>query len=145
MNCYVDTSVILRVLLSQDGRWEAWGRWEKAYCSSIMRVECARVVDRLRLQRDWNDHQIAHVGQELRRLQRFVAKAALTSAVLTRAALPMPTTVKSLDAIHIATALLIRERLEPDLVFVTHHEQQSRAAQALGFECLPMTREAHPF
>jgi hypothetical protein len=38
-------------------------------------------------------------------------------------------------AIHIGTASLIRERLQPQLVFVTHDQQQARAARALGFDC----------
>jgi hypothetical protein len=39
-------------------------------------------------------------------------------------------------AIHIATAALVRERLEPDLVFVTHDQQQARAARALALDCI---------
>jgi hypothetical protein len=48
----------------------------------------------------------------------------------------MPTAVKTLDAIHLASALLVRERRAPSLVFVTHDPQRARAARALGFECL---------
>src|SRR4051794_34681660 len=91
VNYYVDTSVVLRILLAGDRGWKGWGRWERAYCSSLLRSECGRAVDRLRLQKGWSDHTIAHVGDERRRLQRFLTKAALTPAVLNRAALPMPT------------------------------------------------------
>jgi hypothetical protein len=48
----------------------------------------------------------------------------------------MPTAVKTLDAIHLASALLLRERRTPALVFATHDPQQLRAARALGFEYL---------
>jgi hypothetical protein len=48
----------------------------------------------------------------------------------------MPTVVKTLDAIHIASALAIRDRREVDLVFATHDTQQATAARALGFTCL---------
>ena len=136
MNYYLDTSVVLRILLSRDGLWRGWGRWETVYTSALHRVECSRAIDRLRLTHDWDDHTVARVGDELRRLQRFFTKVALSPAVLNRAALPMPTILKSLDAIHIATASLIRQRLHPDLVFVTHDDQQARAARALGFECV---------
>ena len=47
----------------------------------------------------------------------------------------MPTIVKTLDAIHIATASLIQERLHSQLVFITHDQQQAKAARALGFAC----------
>jgi hypothetical protein len=48
----------------------------------------------------------------------------------------MATPVKTLDALHLASALLWRERRSPDLIFATHDPQQARAARALGFECV---------
>jgi hypothetical protein len=59
-----------------------------------------------------------------------------TRLVLARAALPMATPVKTLDALHLASALLWRERRTPDLIFATHDPQQARAACALGFPCV---------
>jgi hypothetical protein len=44
--------------------------------------------------------------------------------------------VKSLDALHLASAMLLRERLRVTLVFATHDPQQARAARALGFDCI---------
>jgi hypothetical protein len=44
--------------------------------------------------------------------------------------------LKTFDAIHVATAIVWRERRAPDLVFATHDRQQARAARALGFEVL---------
>ena len=44
--------------------------------------------------------------------------------------------LKTLDAIHVATALVWRERRAPGLVFATHDRQQARAATALGFDVL---------
>jgi hypothetical protein len=56
--------------------------------------------------------------------------------VADRASLPMATVVKTLDALHLASAMLVRERLRIDLVFATHDPQQSRGARALGFDCV---------
>jgi hypothetical protein len=36
----------------------------------------------------------------------------------------------------LASAMLWRERRDPDLIFATHDPQQARAARALGFECV---------
>jgi hypothetical protein len=47
----------------------------------------------------------------------------------------MATPVKTLDALHLASALLWRERSGDPLVFATHDPQQARAARALGFDC----------
>jgi predicted nucleic acid-binding protein len=134
---YVDSSVVLRVLRGQKDAWKDWGRWEKAYSSTLLRVECRRFIDRMRTEAHWSDEDIAQAGELLRKLERVLGKIRLTTAVLERACLPMPTTVKTLDAIHIASATLLRERSERDLIFVTHDQQQARAARALGFEVTP--------
>ena len=47
----------------------------------------------------------------------------------------MPTTLGTLDAIHLASALVLREEV-PDLVFATHDRQPAIGARALGFEVI---------
>ncbi len=137
MIVYLDSSVVLRILLGQKNSWSGWGRWEKAYSSILLNVECRRVVDRLRLESILNDHGVAHVGTEIRRLDRVISRIALTRLVTERASMTMPTVVKTLDAIHLASAVLLRERRHPDLTFVTHDIQQATCARAYGFDCLP--------
>jgi len=46
----------------------------------------------------------------------------------------MPTVVKTLDAIRLASALLFAERTNTDVLFGTHDRSQAIAARALGFE-----------
>jgi hypothetical protein len=43
---------------------------------------------------------------------------------------------KSLDALHLTSAMLLRERLRIAPIFATHDSQQARAARALGFDCI---------
>ena len=136
MTVYIDTSVVLRFLLGQKNAWKDWGRWNDAYSSSLLRQEIRRVIDRLRLESVLDDHGVAHMGSELRRIERTINRIAVSRSILDRASMPMPTVVKTLDAIHLATGLLARERLHPDLIFVTHDLQQANAARALGFECI---------
>jgi len=90
----------------------------------------------MRLEHGWKDEDVANAGTQLLRLERVLTKVRLSAAIMERASLPMPTIVKTLDAIHIASAGLVRERLQPNLVFVTHDQQQARAARALSFECV---------
>jgi len=136
MIVYLDASVVLRILLRQPKRLAAWGRWEAAYSSELLGIESRRVIDRLRVQAALNDHELADVHHDLTRIERAIGAIPLTRPVLHRAALPMPTAVKTLDAIHLASALLLRERRTTSLTFATHDPQQLRAARALGFECL---------
>jgi len=133
---YLDASVVLRILLRQPKQLAAWGRWEAAYSSELLGVEARRVIDRLRVQAVLDDHELADVHHDLTRIERAIGAIPLTRPVLHRAALPMPTAVKTLDAIHLASALLLRERRTASLTFATHDPQQLRAARALGFECL---------
>jgi hypothetical protein len=44
MTVYVDTSVVVRVLLREPNPVQIWGQWNKAYSSALWRVEAL----------DWN-------------------------------------------------------------------------------------------
>jgi uncharacterized protein len=58
----------------------------------------------------------------------------VTAAVLARAAQPPPTELGTLDAIHLATALLWREQSGRGLVMATHDTALAIAARASGLE-----------
>src|SRR5690242_13851723 len=59
MTVYVDTSVVVRVLLREPNPVRSWGQWNKAYSSALWRVEALRTVDRLRLTHDISDTEVA--------------------------------------------------------------------------------------
>ncbi len=134
MIVYLDSSTVLRVLLRQPHPLAMWGRWERAYASDLVGVEARRVIDRLRLESLLVDKDVAQAHGYLRAIERTIGRIALTRVVLQRAALPMPTVVKTLDAIHLASALLLRERRNLSITFATHDDQQATAARALGFD-----------
>ncbi len=52
-----------------------------------------------------------------------------------RAAEPLPTTLGTLDALHLASALLVRAS-DLELAFATHDLELAIAAGAMGFEIL---------
>lgn len=136
MIVYLDTSVLLRVVLRQAGRLAGFGEWDRAYCSELLGVEARRVLDRIRLEGALDDVGLAAAHQQVARAERTFGVVRVTPAILRRASLPMPTVTKTLDAIHLATALVLSERQRIDLTFVTHDVQQSLAARALGFHCI---------
>jgi predicted nucleic acid-binding protein len=133
---YLDTSTVLRVLLRQPRPLAMWARWERAYASELLHVEACRVIDRLRLEGALDDAGVADAREQLGRIEGAIGSVALSRPVLQRAALPMATVVKTLDALHLASALLLRERRGLELSFATHDPQQARAARALGFDCI---------
>ena len=58
----------------------------------------------------------------------------LRPPVLSRASEPLPTPLSTLDAIHLATALIWRERLGVLPTMATHDSALGLAARAFGFQ-----------
>lgn len=136
MIVYLDTSVVLRVLLRQRGALRSWNRWTEAYASEILKVEARRVIDRLRLDSLLGDEEVALAHEALGRIEQSIGFIGLTPRVLERSAAPMPTVVETLDAVHLASAVLFEEARGERPVFATHDRRQSTAARALGFRCV---------
>jgi predicted nucleic acid-binding protein len=135
MTVYVDTSVVVRVLLREPNPVGIWGQWNKAYSSALWRVEALRTVDRLRLTHEISDTEVAELVREIQITHKTFAIHPVTNQILQRASDTFPTVVGMLDAIHLATALLIREIEKLDFV-LTHDSQLATAAISLGFEVL---------
>ena len=136
MNVYLDSSIVLRVLLDQPRKLSVWGEWEKAYSSELLGVECRRIVDRLRLENALDDETLAETVEELGEIEKTITRVRLTKPIIQAASKSMPTVVKTLDAFHLVSAVAIRDRRAADLFFATHDWQQATAARALGFTCL---------
>lgn len=135
MILYLDSSVILRHLLGQPKALDL-AQAREAFSSEILGLEARRVIDRLRLESALDDEGVAQAHQELARIEQSIGYILLTRPVLRRAALPMPTVVSTLDAIHLASALLLREHRSESLTFATHDLQQATGGRALGFSVI---------
>jgi len=133
MTVYLDSSVVLRPLLSQANVLATWGSWDAAYASDLLGIECRRAIDRLRLDGAFDDKQVAQAGERLSSIERTIGRIRISASILREASRTMPTIVKTLDAIHLASAIVLRDRRGIDLVFATHDDQQATAARALGF------------
>ncbi len=131
MRVYFDSSVVLRVVLEERGRLKEWSRASEAVTSEITRVECLRALDRLRLEGGMVDRELARRRGTALSVLSGVELVRLDRAVLERAAEPFPVTIRTLDALHVASALLVRTRF-PALRFATHDLDLGAAAQAEG-------------
>ena len=136
MRAYVDSSVLLRQVLSQPEALPEWREIESAVASSILRVECLRTLDRLRLIGSLDAREDARRRESLAASLRSFDVVEVTPAVLDRAAEPLPVALGTLDAIHLATALLWREEEAPDLALVTHDAALAAAGRLFGFPVL---------
>ena len=132
MIAYVDSSVLLRVLLGQRNALREWRDIDKGIGSALIEVECLRTLDRLRFAEDLRDDDIATRREAVFRLIEAIEVIDLTHAVLARAAQPLPTALGTLDAIHLATALMWKEQSGDDLVMATHDTLLAMAARASG-------------
>ncbi|OFW52091.1 MAG: hypothetical protein A2146_02335 [Actinobacteria bacterium RBG_16_67_10] len=134
MTTYVDSSILLRVVLGEPGPLTEWPRIEPI-SSELIRVECLRAVERYRLMPAFGDETVAERRSAvLDTLSRF-RLVEPSRKILERAADPFPIYVATLDAIHLATALALRAEYE-DLTFATHDAKLASAARALEFTVL---------
>ncbi len=134
MKVYLDASVFLGAVLREPGAIENWSDWDLIVSSRLLRTEAFRKLDRLRLQGRFADTELAEKLNLVRNLITTLEVIPLTPAVLERAASPFPTLLGTLDAIHLASALLwIEDHGEP-LTLLTYDAELAIAAQACGLE-----------
>ena len=132
MNVYVDSSVLLRVVLGEPGRLRIWPRITAAVSSELIGLECLRTIDRARVRLGLEDEEVAARRAAILEAIEGFALVPIGPPVLERAAEPFPTMLGSLDAIHLASALLIRDTFE-ELSLATHDRELAVAARAEGF------------
>lgn len=135
MNVYVDSSVLLRTALNERGALREWRRIDRPLASELIRLECRRTIDRARIRERLSDDAVAEQREVVLGLLDAFDIVPLDGVVLERAAEPFPTLLGSLDAIHLATAVLARAQVE-DLYFATHDGELAIAARAVGFTVL---------
>jgi predicted nucleic acid-binding protein len=133
---YLDSSVILRIVLGQSNALKEWRTIERPVASALVEVECLRTLDRLRRAEGLHDREIAMRREAVFRLVEAMEIIEPTRVVLARAAQPLPTALGTLDAIHLASALLWKEREGTDLVMATHDTALAMAAQASGLRVI---------
>jgi len=129
---YVDSSVILRMVLGQADRLREWKSLTLGIASALAEVECLRTLDRLKTREDIPDAEIAARREAVFRLVEEMEVVEPTRPVLARASQPLPTPLGTLDAIHLATALLWREKERKEIVMATHDTALGIAARACG-------------
>jgi hypothetical protein len=99
-------------------------------------TESLRTLDRVRLRVNLSDIEVARRRATILALIDSLELVEIDDSVLGRAAQPMPTELGTLDAIHLASALLWKDALGVDPVMVTHDKALALAAQAHGLKVL---------
>ena len=141
MIAYVDASVLLRLALGQADSLPEWSKIEVGVSSALITVECLRTLDRLRLRVPLGDEELAARRAKTIELIDSLELVDVDSVVLDRAAQPMPTELGTLDAIHLATALLWKEMTAQRLTMATHDVALGIAARAHGLPAIGLRLE----
>jgi predicted nucleic acid-binding protein len=131
---YIDTSALLRIVLRERGALYELRTYDGLVSSEVIAVESARTIDRLRLQGALTTEE---AGGRLRTVNQWLEAidlVLLRTPVLSRASEPMPIPLGTLDAIHLATALIWRDRMGSLSTMATHDTALGVAAQAFGFD-----------
>jgi predicted nucleic acid-binding protein len=131
---YVDTSVLLRVVLREAGALDDLRTYDGLVSSELIAVESARTIDRLRTQGALTMDEAAERSAAVNEWLEAVDLVLLRPPVLARASEPMPMPLGTLDAVHLATALLWRDRIGPLPQLVTHDAALGAAARGFGFD-----------
>jgi predicted nucleic acid-binding protein len=125
---YVDASALTKLALDEPGS-DAMRRWyleaTRVICSRIGIVETRRAVTR-------REHDPAHLETVLGSVEVIDFDAAIAGHAGTIG----PAALRTLDAIHLASAMAVMGELD---AFVTYDDRQADAARAVG---LPVVRPA---
>jgi uncharacterized protein len=125
---YVDTSALVKLVLEEPDspamhRWHA--ETERMAISRLGVIETARAAQRQ-----------PHDSDHLERVLASVVPVELDAAIARAAASIPPAALRTLEAIHLATAMALLPELD---AFVTYDDPLAEAARAIG---LPVVRPA---
>lgn len=144
MILYVESSAVLAWLLNEPGASAVLQQLRAAdrVCTSVLTgVECARALTRARQMGHLTRVEELAASQLLATAEAGWDLFAMTDAVMVRARAPLPNDpVRTLDALHLATALVLREHVGA-VTILTLDDRIRASAAALDFEVVPA---AHP-
>lgn len=144
MKLYVESSAVLSWLLGEPAGSEVAERIREAsdvVSSDLTLAECGRAIVRL----EQSGHVAPVAASGLRAVLNHAALSwtlvRVSEEILDRVARPFPVEpIRTLDALHLATALAVEERVR-GLVVLSRDRRVRKNAVALGFEVLPKNVE----
>ncbi len=140
MIVYAETSAVLRWLFNEDAGeqiLEDLQTSEKVLCSRLTLIEVRRVIHRAETESRISEAEAADLFTVFGQAVARWAVLEVAAEVARRAEGEFPVEpVRTLDAIHLASALFLRESF-PDLQILSTDERVRRNALPLGFDVLP--------
>jgi predicted nucleic acid-binding protein len=136
---YIDTSVVLRIVLDQPDPLREWNELQHGISNVLLRIECFRTLDRMWQTGEVTEDDLGNKRSEVDAMLRNIGIVPLDERVLKIAEQPFPTVISTLDALHLAAAMIYREKqlkAEQPIIMATHDGALARAARAMNFAVL---------
>ncbi|MGH7813533.1 MAG: type II toxin-antitoxin system VapC family toxin [Candidatus Binataceae bacterium] len=138
---YFDTSVLVKGYLGEDGSRLARDltrRFRLVSCA-IVYLEAASAFSRRRVAGEIDERAYQATTARLRADRAHWELVGVNDSLLTRAEEVITrTTVRALDALHIAAALVFQESSGMRLPFITADARQANAARSMGLQVTPV-------
>lgn len=135
MVAYLDSSVLLRHILLGEVAIQQALTCGRMVSSELIETECGRVIQRCRMQGGLDDEGLITAMDRLTQVLRGMFLVKLSDPVKKRSMEAFPVSVKTLNALHLSSALLLAEREPETAVLVFSHDLgMNRCARALGFQ-----------
>ncbi len=136
MIAYIDTSVLLRVVLNQKGSLVEFKKIQEGVSSRLIKTEAMRTLDRLKANRALSEEDYLAALDATYEFLKRLEIIPVTEEILERAGQPLGMALGTLDAIHLFSAVLWKEKRAKKLQLLTHDTYLARGARLLGIDTL---------
>ena len=131
MVAYLDSSVVLRhILLGEEPIRHAL-EFPRVVSSELIEIECRRVLHRYRLAGDLTDEGLAAARERLDAVLAGMDLLEMTKPIKQRAMEAFPVIIRTLDALHVSTALMVAET-DDGMALFSHDRGMNICARSLG-------------
>lgn len=135
---YFDSSVILRYAIGHEMAVKSLAGFSKmAVTSSITVVECLRVLDRWRITKEISDDKLVAARSLCLKIFSGLRLIPVDETIISSASQTFPIALKSLDAIHLASAIQVRNQSNQDITILTHDAKLAMASISMNMTVHP--------
>jgi len=134
---YIDTSTYLKLFVREKGSQVARNLVKKSriLSSAILTIECFSSLSRKRKRGEIGDKDFDSLVSRIKKDTEYIEILRFTDEILLKAeSVALQSDSRTLDSIHIASALIFKDTTEIDLTFVTSDKRQKEFAGHQGLK-----------
>ena len=129
---YLDSSSVLGFILEGNTDLTQVVALEALFSSELLGIECRRAILRDKIRGKLSDDAVLDAFEKLSWILGRLNSLELSPEIKRRAGEAFPIHVKTLDALHLATALAVKAEFEEDVVVFSRDQGMNRGTKALG-------------